>query len=214
MILETFPVGPLGCNCSILADEVSRQALVIDPGGDEARILARLEALGLTVAAIVHTHTHIDHVGATGAVQSRTGASARIHEDDLFLYRLVPVQAQFIGLRAPPPPAELDTFLKDGEVLHVGALSVEVLHTPGHSPGSVCFRCRAPDGGGEDVLFAGDTLFAGSVGRTDLWGGDHDTLLRSIRHRLLTLPPGTRVITGHDRSTTIDREARTNPFLA
>jgi len=207
--VETFPVPPLGCNCSVLRDDESREAIVIDPGGDAPAILARLRAHGLTVKAIVHTHTHIDHVGATAAVQRDTGAPARIHEGDLFLYEMLPVQGQLLGMRAPPS-AELDAFLKDGETLTAGALSLEVIHTPGHTPGSVCFRCRAND---QEMLFSGDTLFAGSVGRTDLWGGDHDLLVKSIRGRLFTLPEETVVITGHDRPTTVARERRGNPFV-
>jgi glyoxylase-like metal-dependent hydrolase (beta-lactamase superfamily II) len=211
MILETFSAGPLGCNCTIIGDETSRRAIVVDPGGDESRIIATLTSRGLSVDAIVHTHTHIDHVGATHAVQLATGAPARIHEHDLFLYQMLPVQGQLLGIRAPHA-AELDTFLRDGEIITAGPLALEVIHTPGHTPGSVCFRCAARDSG-RDVLFAGDTLFAGSIGRTDLWGGDHDAILESIKRRLLTLPGETLVVTGHDRSTTIDREKRTNPFL-
>jgi glyoxylase-like metal-dependent hydrolase (beta-lactamase superfamily II) len=210
MILETFAVGPLGCNCTILGDEATKDAIVIDPGGDEARILATLAKHGLTARALIHTHTHIDHVGATHAVQQSTHAAARIHEGDLFLYEMLPVQGRMIGIR-PPPSAELDRFLVDGEVVQAGPIALEVIHTPGHTPGSVCFHCQSSDG--RSLLFAGDTLFAGSIGRTDLWGGDHDQILRSIKRRLLTLAPETVVITGHDRATTIDREAKTNPFL-
>jgi hydroxyacylglutathione hydrolase len=209
MIVETFAVGPLGCNCTVLGDEVSKKAVVIDPGGDEDEILARLHRHGLSVAAIVHTHTHIDHVGATRPVQVATGAPARIHEGDLFLYQMLPVQSRMLGIETPAS-AELDRFLADGEVLQAGPLSLEVIHTPGHTPGSVCFHV-AHDG--RHLLFAGDTLFAGSIGRTDLWGGDYETILKSIKGRLLALPGETLVITGHDRSTTIDREAHTNPFL-
>jgi hydroxyacylglutathione hydrolase len=209
VIVETFPVGPLGCNCTILGDEITHDAIVVDPGGDEARILATLERHGLTARAMVHTHTHIDHVGATRAVQLATNAVARIHADDLVLYEMLPLQGQLLGMRAPPI-AELDPFLTDGEVVQVGPLALEVIHTPGHTPGSVCFRCKRD---GREILFAGDTLFAGSIGRTDLWGGDGDAIIRSIKRRLLTLPGETLVITGHDRSTTIDRESRTNPFL-
>jgi hydroxyacylglutathione hydrolase len=211
MIVETFPVPPLGCNCTVLADETSREAVVIDPGGDEAGILKRVTDRGLKVTAIVHTHTHIDHVGATAGVQRATGAPARIHEGDLFLYDLLPVQGELLGIRAPAR-AELDRFLTDGEVLTVGSLALEVIHTPGHTPGSVCFRCRGA-AGEREVLFAGDTLFAGGIGRTDLWGGDGDAILRSIRTRLLTLPGDTLVVPGHDRATTIGREKRSNPFV-
>ncbi len=172
--VETFAVPPLGCNCSVLIDDVSKEAIVVDPGGDAPGILRRLTARGVTVKALVHTHTHIDHVGATSAVQQATGAAARIHEGDLFLYEMLHVQGQMIGVPTPQR-AELDAFLRDGEVLTAGALSLEVIHTPGHTPGSVCFRCKTD---AEEVVFAGDPLFAGSIGRTDLWGGDHGQILR------------------------------------
>lgn len=207
--VETFPVPPLGCNCSVIRDDATREAIVVDPGGDAPGILRRLTAQGLTVKAIVHTHTHIDHVGATLAVQKATGAPARIHEGDLQLYEMLPVQGLMLGIQAPPS-AELDTFLRDGEVLTAGAIALEVIHTPGHTPGSVCFRCKAAD---REVLFSGDTLFSGSIGRTDLWGGDHAQILRSIRGRLMTLPDETVVVPGHDRATTIARERRANPFV-
>lgn len=207
--VETFPVPPLGCNCSVLRDDEAHEAIVIDPGGDAAGILRRLSAQGLTVKAIVHTHTHIDHVGATAAVQRATGAPARIHEGDLFLYEMLPVQGQMLGMGAPPA-AELDAFLRDGDVVTAGSIALEVLHTPGHTPGSVCFRCKAATG---ELLFSGDTLFAGSIGRTDLWGGDHAQILRSIRERLLVLPDETVVIPGHDRATSVARERRFNPFF-
>ncbi len=207
--VETFPVPPLGCNCSVLVDDDTGEAVVVDPGGDAPGILRRLEARGAKVKAIVHTHTHIDHVGATSAVQAATGAPARIHEGDLFLYEMLSVQGQMLGMRAPAQ-AELDPFLRDGEVVTAGSIALEVIHTPGHTPGSVCFRCSA---GGRELLFAGDTLFAGSVGRTDLWGGDHDQLVRSIRGRLYALPEETSVVCGHDRGTTIGREKRSNAFV-
>lgn len=209
MHVETFPVPPLGCNCTVLSDEATREAMVIDPGGDAPGILRRLAEQGLTVKAIVHTHTHIDHVGATDAVQRATGAPARIHEGDLFLYEMLPVQGELLGVRAPAS-AELDTFLRDGDSIGVGGLSVEVLHTPGHTPGSVCFRCSSGD---RDVIFTGDTLFAGSIGRTDLWGGDHELILRSIRDRLMGLSDDAVVIPGHDRPSTIGRERRSNPYV-
>ncbi len=209
MILETFAVPPLGCNCTVLADETTREAVIIDPGGDEAGILRRITDGGFIVKAIVHTHTHIDHVGATSGVQRATGAPARIHESDLFMYDMLAVQGQMLGMRAPPR-AELDAFLRDGDVISAGSLRLEVLHTPGHTPGSVCFRCV---GGEREVVFTGDTLFAGSIGRTDLWGGDSDAILQSIRRRLLTLPEDSLVVPGHEQTTTIAREKRFNPFV-
>jgi len=210
MWVETFSVPPLGCNCTVIADEAAGEAIVVDPGGDAPGILKRLADRGLRVTSIVHTHTHIDHVGATAAVQKAHGAPARIHEGDLGLYDILEVQSELLGMRAAPPRAELDRWLTDGEVLTVGSLALEVLHTPGHTPGSVCFRLK---GDGPDTVFAGDTLFAGSIGRTDLWGGDSALILKSIHRRLLSLDDDTVVITGHDRPTTIGQERRHNPFL-
>lgn len=209
MFIETFPVPPLGCNCTLVGDEQTREAIVVDPGGDAPGILRRLRARGFTVKAIVHTHTHIDHVGATAEVQRETQAPARIHEGDLFLYDMLDVQGQMLGMRGPSR-AELDTFLRDDETLTAGATTLTVLHTPGHTPGSVCFQLRHGD---RAVVLSGDTLFQGSIGRTDLWGGDGELILRSIRGRLLSLPDDTVVIPGHGGESTIGRERRANPFL-
>ncbi len=211
MIVETFAVGPLGCNCSIVHDPASKEAIVVDPGGDVDEIVSRLRARGLTAKAIVHTHTHFDHVGGTAALQRETSAPARIHQADQFLYSILPIQVAMFGMPAPET-CELDTWLRDDEEIALGALRVHVLHTPGHTPGSCCFEVRAPSTE-EVVLFSGDTLFQGSVGRTDLWGGDHDALVRSIRSKLFALPDATRVVCGHGEQTTIDFEKRNNPFL-
>jgi glyoxylase-like metal-dependent hydrolase (beta-lactamase superfamily II) len=208
--VETLAVGPLGCNCSILADLEAKRAIVIDPGGSYEEIRARLEALGVTVDAIVHTHTHFDHVGCTAELQRATGSTASIHGADRFLYDLLPVQAELFGLRAPVR-ADIDEALVDGRGIRAGSIDLGVLHTPGHTPGSCSFLARSAAGGTH--LFAGDTLFRGSIGRTDLWGGDHDAILRSIRSKLLTLPDDTRVITGHGSPTTIGDERARNPFL-
>jgi hydroxyacylglutathione hydrolase len=207
--VETLAVGPLGCNCSILADLEARRAIVIDPGGSYEEIRARLEALGVKVDAIVHTHTHFDHVGCTAELQRATGSTASIHEADRFLYDLLPVQAELFGLRAPVR-ADMDEALVDGCAVRAGAIDLGVLHTPGHTPGSCSFVARD---GGSTHLFAGDTLFRSSIGRTDLWGGDHHAILASIRSKLLTLPDDTRVITGHGAPTTIGDERARNPFL-
>lgn len=208
--IETFPVGLLGCNCSILVDASSKAAIVVDPGGDFDEIRARLERAGAKVASILHTHTHIDHVGATAPLQRWTGAAARIHEADRFLYDMLPIQAALIGIPVPERCA-LDGDLSDGASVTAGGLELSVIHTPGHTPGSVSFLAAAA---GRAVLFAGDTLFRGGIGRTDLWGGDGDAILRSIKRRLLTLDEGTAVITGHGPATTIGEEKRANPFLA
>jgi len=207
--VETMAVGPLRCNCSIVADLEAKRAIVVDPGGDLRNIQARLTSLGVEVAAIVHTHTHFDHVGCTAELQRATGAAASIHEDDRFLYDLVPEQAALFGMEAPAL-ADMDGALADGRVVRAGALEMGVLHTPGHTPGSCSFVI---DDAGKTHVFAGDTLFRGSIGRTDLWGGDHEAIVHSIRSRLLALPDDTLVVTGHGPSTTIGHERARNPFL-
>src|SRR5208283_2880201 len=158
--IDTFPVGALRCNCSILVDGATKTALVVDPGGDFDEIRARLERAGARVAAIVHTHTHIDHVGATAPLQRWASAPARIHEADRFLYDMLPVQAALVGIPAPATCA-LDGDLVDGGAVTAGGIELSVIHTPGHTPGSVSFLARL---GGRAVVFAGDTLFSGGIG--------------------------------------------------
>jgi hydroxyacylglutathione hydrolase len=207
--VETFAVGPLGCNCSLVADLEAKRAIVIDPGGSYDQIHARLQALGVAVDAIVHTHTHFDHVGSTAELQRATGAAASIHEADRALYELLPVQAEVFRMRAPVA-ADMDGRLVDGLAIRAGGLEIGVLHTPGHTPGSCSFVLRSD---GKTHLFAGDTLFRGSVGRTDLWGGDAGAIIESIRSKLLTMPDDTHVVTGHGASTTIADDRARNPFL-
>ncbi|WP_082362487.1 MBL fold metallo-hydrolase [Chondromyces crocatus] len=209
MLIETFQAGPLGCNCSLLIDPATKQAIVVDPGGDVDVIQGRLERHGATIAAIVHTHTHIDHVGATAPLQRWSGAPARIHEADRFLYQMLPVQSALVGC-ALPQKAEIDGDLRDDITVRAGGLDLQVLHTPGHTPGSVCFVLRAAE---RSIVFAGDTLFRRSIGRTDLWGGDSDLIQRSIRDRLYALDEDTQVVTGHGPATTIGEERRQNPFV-
>jgi hydroxyacylglutathione hydrolase len=209
MVIETFPVGPLRCNCSILVDDESRAAIVIDPGGDFEKIRARLEKIGAKVTAIVHTHTHIDHVGATAPLQRWSSAQASIHEADRFLYDLLPLQAEFLGV-PPVERCDLEGNLVDEGILRSGSLELAVLHTPGHTPGSVTFVVKGTAG---NVAFTGDTLFRRGIGRTDLWGGDTDLIFRSLRTRLMTLSEDTKVVAGHGASTTIGEELRSNPYL-
>jgi glyoxylase-like metal-dependent hydrolase (beta-lactamase superfamily II) len=209
MVIETLAVGPLGCNCSILVDDETKRAIVIDPGGDFEQIRARLEQAGAKVEAIVHTHTHIDHVGATGPLARWSSAGARIHEADRFLYDLLPIQAELLGLPLPES-CEMAGDLDDEVTIRAGAIELCVLHTPGHTPGSISFFVQQ----GETALaFTGDTLFRRGIGRTDLWGGDSETILRSLRTRLMTLPEETTVVPGHGPRTTIGDERRGNPFL-
>ncbi len=210
MIIEHFSVAPLGCNCVILGDEERGTAIVVDPGGEAPRILARLEELGLKCEGIVHTHTHFDHIGGTKEVQEATHAPTMIHEKDLFLYE--GVQMQLDSFRAPfsaPEVAEIDRFLSDGDTVLAGGLEADVVHTPGHSPGSICLTVE----GDRPVVIAGDTLFARSVGRTDLWGGDTSQLVDSIQRKLFALPDETLVVCGHGPTTTIGEERRLNPFV-
>lgn len=211
MIVEHFSVAPLGCNCVILGDEERGEAIVVDPGGESERILARLEELGLRCTGIVHTHTHFDHVGATHLVQQGTGAPTMLHEGDLPLYQGLQMQLDAFGIPIQAPdPVDIDRFLDEGDTVHAGAVEAGVVHTPGHTPGSLCLSV----GGDRPVLLAGDTLFQGSIGRTDLWGGSMSDILRSIRHKLLSLPDETLVITGHGPTTTIGDERLRNPFLS
>lgn len=209
MLLDTFPTGPLGCNCSILIDPASKAAVVIDPGGDFDVIREKLERAGAKVASIVHTHTHIDHVGATAPLQRWSGAPARIHEDDRLLYDMLPVQAAMLGIGVPET-CDIEGDLRDGGVVTAGGLEVAVLHTPGHTPGSVSFLVHGPTGA---VAFTGDTLFRRGIGRTDLWGGDTGLIMRSLRDKLLALDETTRVVPGHGPGTTIGEEKRANPFV-
>jgi len=207
MHIETFPVGRLQCNCSIVVDPATKHAIVIDPGGDYEKIRDRLDALGAHVSAIVHTHTHIDHVGATAPLQRSTGASAKIHEGDRFLYEMLPIQAAMIGVQVPEV-CEMEGDLKDDLVISAGSIRLRVMHTPGHTPGSVTFVLDD-----EKLAFTGDTLFRRGIGRTDLWGGDTDLIFRSLRERVLGLEDDVKVVAGHGPSTTIGDERRANPFL-
>jgi hydroxyacylglutathione hydrolase len=209
MIVESFPTGPLGCNCSLVVDAAAKRAIVVDPGGDFDLIQERLAAHGAKVEAIVHTHTHIDHVGATAGVQKSHGARACIHEGDRFLYDLLPVQSAMLGVPLPEI-AEMEGSLVDGGTLTAGALEMGVLHTPGHTPGSCTFVVTS---GGTTRVFSGDTLFRRGIGRTDLWGGDSDLIMKSLHEKILALPDDAIVVAGHGPDTTIGDERATNPFL-
>jgi len=207
MILETFPVGPLRCNCTILGDEVTHEAIVVDPGDNIPEILSRLQKHGLTLRQIIVTHAHIDHVGGAALLRKSTGAPVVMNQRDLELLGMMEMQAGWLGIPTPQvaPP---DASAEDGLTVGLATLPAQVLHTPGHTPGSICLLL--PD---HDLLLAGDTLFAGSIGRTDLPGGDGRQILRSLRERLLVLPDATRVLPGHGPETTIGEERQSNPFL-
>ncbi len=208
-LVDTLVVGPLSCNCSIAADPASGDAVVIDPGGNGPGILEVLSAHGLTCKAIVHTHAHLDHFLGTGELARATGAPVWLHGDDVPLYEAAAMQAAMIGLPTPPDLPPVDRECVDGDILELGEQErIQVLHTPGHSPGSVCFHAERAE-----LLFSGDTLFRMGVGRTDLWGGSYPTMMESIRARILSLPGSTRVIPGHGPQTTVEAEMRANPFL-
>lgn len=257
LIHITIPVGMLQCNCSIIGDPATREALVVDPGDEVTRILDLIGRHRLTVKAIVSTHAHIDHVGGLSKLHRYTGAPVLMHRDDLPLYQAMDMQASFLGV-LPPDLTEIDQLLKEGDVLRWGSFEAQVIHTPGHTPGSVSLYLpheagkvsladksaqakAAPDaenaddaGESEDSrdaaesedqgesdkagipvpqLFCGDTLFAGSIGRTDLWGGSFEEIMDSLRGKLMQLPDETIVHPGHGPVTTIGRERELNPFL-
>ena len=207
MIIETFPVGPLQCNCTILGDEATSEAIVIDPGDEVGRIHRRVTELGLKVKQILVTHAHIDHVGGALKLKRLTGAPILLNENDLALLDMMEEQAGWLGIETPEtaPP---DENLADGLRVGLESTPAQVIHTPGHTQGSVCLHF-AP----MKLLIAGDTLFAGSIGRTDLPGGNSEQILESIESRLLALPDETRVLPGHGPMTTIGAERRKNPFL-
>jgi len=207
MILESFPVGLLASNCIILGDQRTQEAIVIDPGDEAAHIHQRLTELGLNLKQIVLTHAHIDHVGGALKLKKLTGAPIYLNENDLPLLEMMDAQAAWLGIHAPEVAAP-DGGLADGQIVGLEHYPAQVLHTPGHTQGSVCLHF-AP----LKLLVAGDTLFAGGIGRTDLPGGNFDQIMDSLRNRLMTLPDETRVLPGHGPETTIGVERISNPFL-
>jgi len=227
LIHEVIPVGLLQCNCSILGDPVSHEAIVVDPGDEVERILDILRRHNLKVRAIVSTHTHIDHVGGLAALHRSTGAPVLIHEADLELYRHLDTQAQWLGVPTPES-TRIEDFVEEGATIRWGGFAAHVLHTPGHTPGSISLvvedagresAAPSPQGAREAApahgrLIAGDTLFRGSIGRTDLWGGSYPQILDSIREKLLVLPGDTTVYPGHGELTSIGFERAQNPFLS
>ncbi|MCA1957308.1 MAG: MBL fold metallo-hydrolase [Nitrospira sp.] len=207
LIRKTFAVPPLGCNCSIIGDPVTKQAIIVDPGGDPERILGEVRRLGLTVSHILHTHAHFDHFLAAGLLKEATGAILCLHQDDLDLWKNLDVQCRLFGVPSSIVPLP-ECWLKDEERLLVGEIPLLALHTPGHTPGSMSFHVPH-----EKLVLAGDTLFRGSIGRTDLWGGDYNAIEQSIRERLYTLDDATVVVTGHGAETEIGWEKETNQFI-
>lgn len=207
MIHEIFPVGPLQCNCSVIGDETTREAIVIDPGAEIGRVLETAQRHGLKITQILITHGHIDHVGGAMKLKQATGAPIMINKNDAPQLQMMDMQAAWIGV-APPGEIKIDSSLEDGAAVHAGALSATVMHTPGHTEGSTCIYFPA-----EKKLIAGDTLFAGSIGRTDLPGGNFEKIMQSLRDRVMALPEDVAVVPGHGPVTTIGEEKESNPFL-
>ena len=209
LLRETFPAGPLECNCTVLACDQTRKAVVIDPGGAIDRIAEILAHDDLEVTSIIHTHAHLDHIFCTREVKQVHGGEICLHQGDLPLYQGIAIQAAMFGWRVDDT-LPVERFIEDGDVIEIGAHRAEVIHTPGHTPGSVCFQLAVD---GETLVFAGDTLFRRGIGRTDLPGGDSRKIVESIRRRLYTLDPEAVVIPGHGPNTTIAEEASRNPFV-
>ena len=207
IIVETIPVGPMQCICTILGNLVSRKAIVVDPGGDSEILLERLVELNLQVERIIHTHAHLDHFLASGKMKEATGAKLALHREDLFLWDMLEDQCRMFGIPFEPPPPP-DQWLENEEEIDLNDLQGKALHTPGHTPGSMCFLFES-----QKLLIAGDTLFQGSIGRTDLWGGDFKKIEKSIQEKLYTLDEETSVITGHGESTSIGHEMRANSIV-
>lgn len=207
MIHEILPVGPLQCNCSIVGDETTRDGIVIDPGDDIQDILALINKHNLKIKQIVITHAHIDHVGGAMKLRAATGAPILLNRNDYALLKMLDVQASWLGM-ASPGAVEIDHSPEHSDLVKAGSLEAQVLHTPGHTEGSICLYFEP-----QKKLIAGDTLFAGSIGRTDLPGGSFKKIISSIHDRVLALPDETTVIPGHGPITTIGDERETNPFL-
>ena len=207
MIHEILPVGPLQCNCSVIGDETTREAMVIDPGDDIQDVLALLRKHNLQVKQIVITHAHIDHVGGAMKLRAATGAPILLNQNHYELLKMLDVQASWLGM-TDPGKVEIEQSLGQSDKVQAGSLTADVLHTPGHTAGSICLFFPI-----EKKLIAGDTLFAGSIGRTDLPGGSFEKIIHSIRDKLLALPDDTVVVPGHGSLTTIGEERESNPFL-
>lgn len=210
LLRETFEAGALGCNCTVLACGDTKDAVIVDPGGETQRIAEIVAQYDLTVRAIVHTHAHLDHILCTRDVHEAHGGTICLHQGDNFLYEGIAMQAQMFGWKVRPT-LPVQRWIVDGDTIELGKRTLTVIHTPGHTPGSVCFELE--DDGNKRIMFAGDTLFRRSIGRTDLPGGDGKLIARSIKEKLYTRDLDTVVIPGHGPTTTLGDEALKNPFV-
>ncbi len=207
MIRKTFQVGILGCNCSIIADEDAAEAIVVDPGGDADSIVKKCTELGVKIKKIILTHGHFDHILAADSIRKKCDVEIFLNEGDRWLFENIDEQGKLFGLDLQNT-GTFDKNLEHQQMHHCGATQIETLHTPGHSPGSVCFHLEK-----EKMLFSGDTLFAGAVGRSDIWKGSHEDLIANIKKHLLVLDEETIIIPGHGGESSIGSELRSNPFL-
>jgi hydroxyacylglutathione hydrolase len=210
LLRETFPAGAFECNCTVLACGDTKEAVVIDPGGETQRIAEIVAQYDLTVTSIIHTHAHLDHIYCTRDVKEAHGGEVCLHKGDAFLYDGFAMQAAMFGWKVQPTTA-VERWVEHGDKIALGKREIDVVHTPGHTPGSICFGIDDPDAG--RLLFAGDTLFKRSIGRTDLPGGDSKLIAQSIKDRLYSRDPDTLVICGHGPTTKLGDEARANPFV-
>jgi glyoxylase-like metal-dependent hydrolase (beta-lactamase superfamily II) len=213
LVIETLPMGSYACNCSILYSKNTKEAIIIDPGNDHVKLLAKISELDIKVKKLIHTHAHFDHIGRSNEIRAVTGATIHLHAEDKFLYDQLQLQGQFFG-QTVGAPGPLDAFIQDEEEFHFKDQEVKTflktIHTPGHTPGSCCFYSEHFE---TPMLFAGDTLFQRSIGRTDLPGGDSRKIIQSIKTKLFNLPDETKVVAGHGPMTKILEEKRSNPFL-
>ena len=204
-VVESFPVGPLQCNCTLIGNRQTKKGLVVDPGGDADLILEKAQKMGFEIEQIIHTHAHFDHILAAGVIQKKTNASIELHQEDLFLWEKVEEQCALFGVPQKIILPKPDSYLKEGDYV---SCCGDVIHTPGHTPGSLCFWFNQLN-----LLIAGDTLFKGGIGRTDLWKGSFDDIQKSITQKLFCLDEQAKVITGHGESTILGFEKENNRFL-